>query len=104
MRKNMVMDPGDLKKVRVKKDLLWKPLLRGFRSYYRNKLNGYINMQWVVDPLRTDRTVYLEQSARRFLMDLGAPCHLVDDPMSQHGVIILSMPISARNMERYFLN
>lgn len=36
MHKNMMIDPGDLNKKRVKKDVLWKPLLRGFRSYFRN--------------------------------------------------------------------
>lgn len=36
MHKNMMIDPGELNKKRVKKDVLWKPLLREFRSYYRS--------------------------------------------------------------------
>jgi len=60
MHKNMMMDPGDLNKKRVKKDVLWKPLLRGFRSYYRNLLNQSINLQQVNDPLATDLTKDLE--------------------------------------------
>ena len=60
MHKNMMMDPGDLNKKRVKKDVLWKPLLRGFRSYYRNLLNQSINLQQVNDPLAVDLTKDLE--------------------------------------------
>mmetsp|Transcript_4195 Transcript_4195/g.5592 ORF Transcript_4195/g.5592 Transcript_4195/m.5592 type:complete len:93 (-) Transcript_4195:628-906(-) len=44
MHKNMMIDPGDLNKKRVKKDVLWKPLLRGFRSYYRSQLSHSLNL------------------------------------------------------------
>ncbi len=60
LHKNMMMDPGDLNKKGVKKDVLWKPLLRGFRSYYRNQLNQSINLQQVIDPLATNLTSNLE--------------------------------------------
>ena len=60
MHKNMMIDPGDLNKKRVKKDVLWKPLLRGFRSYFRNLLSQSVNLQQVMDPLATDLTVTLE--------------------------------------------
>ena len=56
MHKNMMIDPGDLNKKRVKKDVLWKPLLRGFRSYYRSQLNHSLNLQQVIDPFATDLT------------------------------------------------
>ena len=55
----MIVDPGDLSKLRVKKDLLWKPLLRGFRSYYRASLNIDINLQMMMESTK-DPTGYLE--------------------------------------------
>lgn len=36
---NMLVDPGNLSRLRVKLDVLYKPLLRGFRSYYRAQLD-----------------------------------------------------------------
>ena len=44
MHKNMMVDPGDFNKKRGKKDVLWKPLLRGFRSYFRSQLNNRLNL------------------------------------------------------------
>ena len=38
----MLVDPGDLGRLRVKKDVLYKPLLRGFRCFYRNQLSEKI--------------------------------------------------------------
>ena len=60
MYKNMMIDPADLNKKRVKKDVLWKPLLRGFRGYYRNKLNQCVNFQSVIDSLAPNLTKTLE--------------------------------------------
>ena len=56
----MTVDPGDLGKLRVKKDLLWKPLLRGFRSYYRNNLKIDVNLQMMMG-CAYDHTSYLEE-------------------------------------------
>lgn len=54
MHDNMMADADDFMARRVKKDVLWKPLLRGFRSFYRSELNRAINFQSVNDPLATD--------------------------------------------------
>ena len=42
MHQNMMVDPGDLGRLRVKKDVLYKPLLRGFRCFYRGVLSEKI--------------------------------------------------------------
>ena len=36
-------------RVRVKKDALWKPLLRGFRIYLRRALKAWLNVNEVAD-------------------------------------------------------
>ena len=39
MHMNMMSSCVDNSTRRVKKDVLWKPLLRGFRSFYRDELS-----------------------------------------------------------------
>ena len=58
---NMEMDPADLNKQRVKKDVLWKPLLRGFRSYYRSLFAQNINLLKTNDTNAQDMENRLER-------------------------------------------
>ena len=99
-----MLDPGDLNKKRVKKDVLWKPLLRGFRSYYRTKLNHSLNLQQVIDTFVTDLTEQLEVQSRRFLIELDAPQSIIENPLNQHALIVLAMPVAAKNMNRALVN
>lgn len=104
MHQNMMMDPGDLNKKRVKKDVLWKPLLRGFRSYYRGQLNHTVNLQQVIDPFATDLTSTLEEQCYKFLVEIGAPKHITDNPLNLHALIVLAMPVAAKNLNRALRN
>jgi len=54
MHKNMMLDPGDLNKKRVKKDVLWKPLLREFRGFYRSQINHFVDLREVVNSFASD--------------------------------------------------
>ena len=68
MHKNMLIDPGDSSRIRVKKDVLWKPLLRGFRSYFRALLNDSIlSIYQLLDTTADDLTISLEKQSRIFL-------------------------------------
>ena len=60
-RNNLMMDPGNNYKNRVKKDVLWKPLLLRFRNYYRKLMVNKLNLQQIVDPLARDLTHQLER-------------------------------------------
>lgn len=50
IHKNMMMDPSNLSKKRVKKDMLWKPLFRGFRTYFRSRLSQYLDVSAIMEP------------------------------------------------------
>lgn len=73
MHKNMMLDPGELNKKRVKKDVLWKPLLREFRSFYRSQLNQSVDLREAFNPFAADLTNTLELQCRKFLASIGAP-------------------------------
>ena len=49
MHKNMIVDPADLTKKRVKKDMLWKPLFRCFRQFFRMRMSTYIDIKLIMD-------------------------------------------------------
>lgn len=40
---------GEAASLRIKKDALWKPLLRGFRSYLRRALENYLDISLIYD-------------------------------------------------------
>ena len=99
-----MLDPGDLNKKRVKKDVLWKPLLRGFRSFYRSQLNHSLNLQQVIEPYATDLTSQLELQSLKFLISLGSPQNILENPRNLHALIVLAMPVAAKNMNRALQN
>lgn len=49
MHNSMVLDPGDFAKKRVKKDMLWKPLFRRFRQFFRLRMSSFIDIKMVIE-------------------------------------------------------
>jgi hypothetical protein len=58
----------------------------------------------VNDSLATDTTAILEDQCRQFLLGIDTPQHLADDPMNKHALIVLAMPVAAKNMQRALQN
>jgi len=74
MHKNMIVDPGDLTKKRVKKDMLWKPLFRGFRQFFRLRMSTHVDIKLVMDnDLFSGLEEKLEDQCRQFLISEDAP-------------------------------
>lgn len=57
-----------------------------------------------MDPLATDLTSTLEDQCRQFLIEMEAPQHIVDDTLNLHALIVLAMPVAAKNMHRSLQN
>lgn len=109
----MLMDPGDFGRIRVKTDVLYKPLLRGFRCYYRTLLSeklmqlynsvggqqakaGEKNAKTSAN-LATRR---LEKVCADFLIELQAPQELWSSKVHLHSLIIMILPFTANNMQK----
>ena len=56
----MLTDPGDMQKNRAKKDVLWKPLLRGFRSFYRSQLVQCIGLYQINEYMNASKLSNIE--------------------------------------------
>ena len=102
----MLVDPGDLGRLRVKKDVLYKPLLRGFRCFYRNQLSEKILALYQDDTFdrqcmnSTDPTRSLEKFCSEYLTSLQAPQDLVTSKLHLHSIIIMILPFTSKNMDR----
>lgn len=86
---------------RIKKDALWKPLFREFRSFYRTQINQTLSLSDVIhsnEPVER-LTKTLEQQSRAYLKEIGAPEHIYENTTNQHAIIVLALPTSARKME-----
>ena len=62
----MLTDPGNsTNKRKVKKDMLWKPLLRGFRNYFRFRLSLSLDISEILKPSSgKNRTEHIENQSR----------------------------------------
>jgi len=79
---------------RVKKDTLWKPMLRGFRIYLRKQLKPWLDLDQVAD-VNGDLKETAQIALRGFIRSMGAPAHVQNDKMNHYGLLILSVPSSA---------
>ena len=61
-----------LSKQRVKKDALWKPLLRGFRIYIRRTLRIFMEINQIYDGTG-DLSEKAQEACRKYIRSIGAP-------------------------------
>ena len=57
---------------RVKKDALWKPLLRGFRIYVRRALQTFLDINQIYDG-SGDLSAKAQTACKKFLLSVDAP-------------------------------
>ena len=60
---------------RVKKDALWKPLLRGFRIYLRRSLQIFLDINQIYDG-SGDLSQKAQEACKKFIKSVGAPEHI----------------------------
>ena len=101
-RSNMVyvheIRPSKVPRRRIKKDVLWKPLLLRFRNHYRKLIGNRLNLTKLIEQCSRDLTRQCETEAKRFLQSIHAPEHITDDIVNLHAIIILCTPSCAKNM------
>ena len=57
---------------RVKKDALWKPLLRGFRIYIRRTLRIFMEINQIYDGTG-DLSEKAQEACKNYIRSIGAP-------------------------------
>ena len=62
----------------MKKDALWKPLLRGFRAFLRRALQMHFDINQIFDG-SGDLSQQTIAACRNFLSELGAPEEVAND-------------------------
>ena len=86
---------------RIKKDTLWKPMLREFRCHWRTRLNQVLDFSKIKDDSTGEAIRQLEQNCRDLLIDINAAPHIVENRLNLHALIILAMPATSKKMEKY---
>ena len=86
---------------RVKKDALWKPLLRGFRIYLRRTLQTFLDINQIYDG-SGDLSAKAQDACKKFIKSIGAPAHVQNDKRSYYGLTIALVPSSASNLNKFF--
>ena len=67
-----------MSKKRVKKDALWKPLLRGFRAYLRRLLQMHFDINQIFDG-SGDLSQQTIEACRKFLAELQASDDVINE-------------------------
>ena len=93
---------GALANQRVKKDALWKPLLRGFRIYLRRSLQIFLDINQIYDG-SGDLSQKAQEACKKFIKSVGAPEHIQNDKMTYSGLTIVLVPSSASNLTKFFM-
>lgn len=92
------MDPTDIRKNRAKKDALWKPLLRGFRNFYKDELIHALDLHKFKKFIKRAKLAEMEEACRDFLEKSQAPRHIVENPLHWHALIVLAVPVSSKKL------
>ena len=67
---------------KVKKDPLWKPILREFRQFFLTELSEALGTHLIRTTLSPLETETLETESRNFLTKLKAPDHLKEKKLN----------------------
>ena len=86
---------------RVKKDALWKPLLRGFRIYLRRSLQTYLDINQIYEG-SGDLSVRAQEACKKYIKSIGAPKDVQNDKLNYYGLTIALVPSSADNLAKCF--
>ena len=84
---------------RVKKDELWKPILRDFRNFVRTELglsyvHGWYKEGKIIANLRETFKSYLQRS--------GASTELIENESTYSSLLVLAAPCSSNNLSNFF--
>lgn len=86
---------------RVKKDALWKPLLRGFRLWVRAKIQRNFDFNNFFDSTGEVRQEVFEACAN-FMLTLGLPERVANNQRNQMALTIMLSSTSAGKLSKYF--
>lgn len=86
---------------RVKKDALWKPLLRGFRLWVRARIQQFFDISNFFDSAGEVRQEVFEACAN-FMLTLGLPERVVNNQRNQMALAIMLSSTSAGKLSKYF--
>lgn len=87
--------------LRIKKDALWKPLLRGFRSYLRHALENFLDISLIYDG-SGDLSKIAQDACQSFIKSIGASPEVQANKMHYYGLTIALVPSSAENLNKFF--
>jgi len=87
---------------RVKKDALWKPLLRNFRMYVRTCLRFFVEINQIYDS-HGHMSQKAQESFERYIKSSGAPQSVAQNKMHHYSLAIMIAPSSTSNLDRFFV-
>jgi len=94
-------DDGGITGQRVKKDALWKPLLRGFRIYLRKSLQTFLDINQIYEG-SGDLSMRAQEACKKYIKSIGAPKEVQNDKLNYYGLTIALVPSSAANLNKCF--
>ncbi len=86
----------------MKKDALWKPLLRNFRIYLRKSLQEYLVQMSSIWDTNGDLLPSAQNACRLFIRSVGASARAQEDKFNHFGLIVTMVPSSSGNLEKFF--
>ena len=95
-------EDGILASQRVKKDALWKPLLRGFRIYLRRTLQTFLDINQIYEG-SGDLSMRAQEACKKYIKSIGAPKSVQNDKLNYYGLTIALVPSSAANLNKCFM-
>ena len=95
-------EDGILASQRVKKDALWKPLLRGFRIYLRRTLQTFLDINQIYEG-SGDLSMRAQEACKKYIKSIGAPKNVQNDKLNYYGLTIALVPSSAANLNKCFM-
>ena len=88
--------------VRVKKDALWKPILRGFRIFIRTSLKEYLDVNKIFDG-SGDLSRHAQESCKRYIKSIGAPEHIQNNKLNYYALTIAMVHSSSAGLKKFFI-
>ena len=105
MQKHMLNLEEMLDRKVVKLDEMWKPLLRSFRTFHRNKLKQEINRKKATMTGKSGNlTEKYNDICLKYLLEIGATESLVENEHHLNALIVLVMRVSPKNMKASLKN
>ena len=96
--KVMIDDPN-IK--RTKKDAIWKPLLRGFRSFMRLQIAKFVDINRIHD-YNGEVNYRTIEACKACLREFDAPEEFQSNNLYQHALLVLLAPSSFSNLDKFF--